>query len=113
VNEQSIAALRARLAGDFVVPGDTEGDDARKAWNLAVDQRQAAVALPESAQDVAEIVTFARTHALRVAPQGTGHNAAALAIDGGSCSRPSECAASPSTPTRGQHLSMRAPSGPR
>ena len=83
MNEQSIAALRARVAGDFVVPGDADWDEARRAWNLAVDQRPAAVAFPESARDVVEIVTFARKHALRVAPQGTGHNAAALAIDGG------------------------------
>src|SRR5438552_11318572 len=83
LNEQSIAALRARIAGDFVLPGDPDWDEARRAWNLAADQRPAAVAFPESARDVVEIVAFARTHALRVAPQGTGHNAATLGIDGG------------------------------
>jgi hypothetical protein len=82
VNEQSIETLRARIAGDFVVPGDPEWDEARRAWNLAVDQRPAAVALPESAEDVVEIVRFARGHGLRVAPQSTGHNAGALAIEG-------------------------------
>jgi FAD/FMN-containing dehydrogenase len=70
--------LRARLAGDVVAPGDEGWDLARRAWNLAVDQRPAAVALPESADDVVEVVAFARRHGLRVAPQGTGHNAAAL-----------------------------------
>jgi FAD/FMN-containing dehydrogenase len=83
LNEQSIAALRARIAGDFLLPGDAGWDEARRAWNLAVDQRPAAVAFPESARDVAEIVAFARAHGLRVAPQGTGHNAAVLRIDGG------------------------------
>jgi FAD binding domain-containing protein/berberine-like enzyme len=82
VNEQSIEALRARLVGDFVVPGDPDWDVARRAWNLAVDQRPAAVALPESAEDVVEIVRFARRHGFRVAPQGTGHNAGVRAIDG-------------------------------
>ena len=82
MNEHSIERLRARIAGDFVVPGDPNWDEARQAWNLAVDQRPAAVALPESADDVVEIVRFARRHGLRVAPQGTGHNAGALAIDG-------------------------------
>jgi FAD/FMN-containing dehydrogenase len=81
VNEQSIETLRARI-GDFVLPGDPGWDDARRAWNLAVDQRPAAVALPESAEDVVEIVRFARRHGLRIAPQGTGHNAGALAIEG-------------------------------
>ncbi|HYX76130.1 MAG TPA: FAD-binding protein [Gaiellaceae bacterium] len=82
MNEHSIERLRARIAGDFVVPGDSDWDEARRAWNLAVEQRPAAVALPESAEDVVEIVRFARRHGLRVAPQGTGHNAGALAIDG-------------------------------
>jgi len=57
---------------------DPGWDEARQAWNLAVDQRPAAVAVPESAQDVAEAVRFARERGLRVAAQGTGHNAGPL-----------------------------------
>jgi hypothetical protein len=57
---------------------DPGWDEARQAWDLAVDQRPAAVAVPESAQDVVEAVGFARDHGLRVAAQGTGHNAAPL-----------------------------------
>ena len=53
-------------------------DEARQAWNLAVDQRPAAVFVPESADDVAEAVDFARRNGLRVALQGTGHGAAPL-----------------------------------
>src|SRR4051812_9661738 len=71
--------LRARLAGTVAAPGDASWDDARQAWNLAVDQRPALVALPENADDVVAIVEFARENGLRVAAQGTGHNAAALA----------------------------------
>jgi FAD/FMN-containing dehydrogenase len=73
-----VAGLRARLAGDVFVPGDAEWDEARLAWNLAVDQRPAAVAFPESADDVVAIVDFARDHALRVSAQGTGHSASPL-----------------------------------
>jgi FAD/FMN-containing dehydrogenase len=57
---------------------DPGWDDARQAWNLAVDQRPAAVAVPESAQDVVDAVRFARERGLRVAAQGTGHNAGPL-----------------------------------
>ena len=57
---------------------DPGWDEARQAWNMAVDQRPAAVAVPESAQDVAEAVRFARERGLRVAAQGTGHNAGPL-----------------------------------
>ena len=58
--------------------GDPGWDDARRAWNLAVDQRPAAVAVPRTAHDVAAAVDFAREHGLRVAAQGTGHSAAPL-----------------------------------
>jgi FAD/FMN-containing dehydrogenase len=66
------AALRPGL---LVTPADPEWDEARAAWNLAVDQRPAAVALPESADDVVAVVRYALAHDLRIAPQGTGHNA--------------------------------------
>ncbi|MDQ3992328.1 MAG: FAD-dependent oxidoreductase, partial [Actinomycetota bacterium] len=70
--------LRRNVDGVLVAPGEKGWDEARLAWNLAVEQQPVAVALPESAADVAAIVTFAREHGLRVAPQGTGHGAAAL-----------------------------------
>jgi FAD/FMN-containing dehydrogenase len=73
-----IRALRARVAGEIVMPGDSGWDAARQAWNLAVDQRPFAVALVESAEDVAAVVDFAHVHGLRVAPQSTGHGAAAM-----------------------------------
>src|SRR3954463_4642669 len=73
-----VHAVRARLSGELVLPGDPNWDEARQAWNLAVDQRPAAVALPESAGDVIAVVELARDAGLRVAPQGTGHNAGAI-----------------------------------
>jgi FAD/FMN-containing dehydrogenase len=73
-----VRALRARIAGSLVLPGDPDWDEARRAWNLAVDQRPFAVALPESAEDVRELVRFAAGHGLRIAPQGTGHGASPL-----------------------------------
>src|SRR4051812_44382653 len=74
-----VSVVRERLQGDFITPDDAGWDEARMAWNLAVDQRPAAVAIPESAEDVVEIVRYARANGLRVAPQGTGHNAHPLA----------------------------------
>ncbi len=67
----------APAVGDMIVlPVHAGYDAARLAWNLAVDQRPSAVMFPESAEDVATAVRFARAHGQRVAPQGTGHNAA-------------------------------------
>ncbi|WP_037501727.1 FAD-binding oxidoreductase [Solirubrobacter soli] len=74
-----VETLRSRLYGDVYGPGDTGWNEARRAWNLAVDQRPAAVAEPLTDSDVVEVVNFAREEGLRVAPQGTGHGAAAIA----------------------------------
>ena len=62
----------------IVLPHDPTWNEARLAWNLAADQRPAAVALPENARDVIAVVRWARERGLRVAPQGTGHNAIPL-----------------------------------
>ena len=79
----SAPALRTRylepgLEGKVMLPGDDGFDEARRAWNLAVDQRPAAIAFPESAAEVAAAVRYAAGHGLRVAAQGTGHNAGPL-----------------------------------
>lgn len=76
------AARRAGAPDILVFPGDPRWDDARRAWNLAVDQRPAVVALPESVEDVVAAVDHARTVGLRVAAQGTGHGAGSTTLDG-------------------------------
>jgi hypothetical protein len=72
-----------RIDGDVVWPGDAGWDEARAAWNLAVDQRPEAVALAANAGDVAAVVRYAAENGLRVAAQGTGHGAAPLPDLGG------------------------------
>src|SRR5262249_12760432 len=66
------------LEGKVVLPENASFDDARRAWNLAVDQRPSCVVFPESARDVAAAVLLARESGRRIAAQGTGHNAAPL-----------------------------------
>jgi FAD binding domain len=66
------------LAGKVVFPEDARFDEARRAWNLAVDQEPAAVVFPESASDVAAAVRLAVDAGWRIAAQGTGHGAATL-----------------------------------
>ena len=70
--------LRAAIVGEVFVPGEAGYDQARQAWNLAVDQRPAVVVEAGSAADVAQAVRFARAHGIRIAPQGTGHGAGPL-----------------------------------
>ena len=75
---RDLEALRAAVAGQVFVPGQADYDQARQAWNLAVDERPSVVVVAESAGDVAETVRYARAHGMRIAPQGTGHGAAPL-----------------------------------
>jgi len=74
----SPSRLASAVAGKVVLPEHARFDEARRAWNLAVDQQPAAVAFPESPQDVGAVVLFARECGLRVAAQGTGHSAGPL-----------------------------------
>src|SRR5262249_12880622 len=75
---RDLDALRAAIAGQVFVPGQAEYDQARQAWNLAVDERPSVVVVAGSAADVVQAVRYARAHGMRVAPQGTGHGAAPL-----------------------------------
>ena len=72
-------ALRGLCGGAVHLPGDPGYEMARMPWNVAVDQRPAAVAFPHSATEAAELVVRAARAGLRVAPQSTGHAAGPLA----------------------------------
>ncbi len=71
-------SLRGLCGGAVHLPGDPGFDQARMPWNVAVDQRPAAVAYPENAVQTAELIRAAAAAGLRVAPQSTGHNAGPL-----------------------------------
>lgn len=77
-----LTSLRQRSGFPVHLPGDPGYDEARLAWNRAVDQRPAAVAEPRNAHDVSRLIRLAGEHRLRVAPQSTGHNAGPLAQRG-------------------------------
>jgi FAD/FMN-containing dehydrogenase len=72
-------ALRGLCNGAVHLPGDPGYDLARMPWNVAVDQRPAAVAVPRTAAEAADVVAAAARAGLRVAPQSTGHGAGPLA----------------------------------
>ena len=58
-----LTALAQEIAGRVGTPADADWDSARAAWNLAVDQRPAAVAIPATDDDVVAIVDAAATAA--------------------------------------------------
>lgn len=78
VIEDEWSDLAARVAGRVVLPGAADWDEARRAWNLAVDQRPEAVVQVDGPADIEAVVRFARDHRLQVVAQSTGHLAGAV-----------------------------------
>ena len=74
----ALRSLRSRFKGAVIEPGRDGWDAATQAFNLTVVQLPALVALPVDAEDVIEIVDFARSNGMQVAAQRTGHNAEPL-----------------------------------
>ncbi|GAA3423035.1 hypothetical protein GCM10018953_02180 [Streptosporangium nondiastaticum] len=67
--------LRRTVRGRVLVAGDEGFEQARKAWNLSVDQRVRAVVEAEDADDVAALAAHAHRVGLSVAAQPSGHGA--------------------------------------
>jgi hypothetical protein len=76
LTQASLEDLQSRIQGTVLVPGDAGYDDARKAWNLSVDQHPAVIVLADSTADVVEAVCAARDADLGIAVQATGHGVA-------------------------------------
>ena len=66
------------MALKLLTAEDANWDLERRAFNLVIDQQPAGIALPQSADDVTEVVRSAAADGKRVAAQRTGHLAAPL-----------------------------------
>lgn len=69
------AGLRRAVDGQVWLPGDAEFDQARRPWNLAIDQSVVAVVEAADAADVAALVRYAANAGLGIATQPSGHGA--------------------------------------
>ena len=74
----ALRSLRSRFKGAVIEPGRDGWNAATQAFNLTVVQQPGLVAVPADAEDVIEIVDFARSNGMQVAAQRTGHNAEPL-----------------------------------
>jgi FAD/FMN-containing dehydrogenase len=72
----SIPELRGRFGGRVTAPDDSAYDQARKVFYGKWDRRPAAVVRPESAEEVARVVTLAAENGLELAVRGGGHSLA-------------------------------------
>ncbi len=79
----AIDALRLRLRGPVMVPGDPAYEEARTLWNAMIDRKPAMVVRCIGNADVIESVRFAREHDLLLCIKAGGHNIAGLAAADG------------------------------
>ena len=83
VSADALEMLRARLTGAVLTQDATGYEEARTIWNAMIEARPAIIALPETNEDVAELVRFAVRGKLPLAVRGGGHNIAGTALAGG------------------------------
>jgi FAD/FMN-containing dehydrogenase len=84
IPEEILSALRRKMDGALVLPGEEGYDAARTIWNAMVDRRPALVARCMGAADVTRMVKLARDAKLLIAVRSGGHNIAGNAVcDGG------------------------------
>ncbi len=77
-------ALRDRIRGATLLPGDPGFAEATQLWNGAIRKSPAIVAQPTGAADVAAAVEYAHDHGLVLSVRGGGHSVAGTALaDGG------------------------------
>ena len=84
IPQDMVAALRGKLRGGVVSPGEDGYDAARSIWNAMVDRRPGLVVRCLGAADVIEAIKLAHEEKLLVAVRSGGHNIAGNAVcDGG------------------------------
>jgi FAD/FMN-containing dehydrogenase len=79
-----VESLRGRFRGALLQRGEEGYDEARRIWNGAIDRRPGLIARCVGADDVAEVVRFARQRDQEVSVRGGGHSIAGHSVtDGG------------------------------
>lgn len=81
--QATLDALKMRLKGPVLAPGDAGYDESRTVWNAMIDRRPALVVRPLGTADVLACVQFAREHGILLCIKGGGHNIAGLATADG------------------------------
>ena len=83
VQQAAFDALRVRLQGPLLLPGDDGYDASRTVWNAMIDKRPAAIARCLGSADVVACTEFARENDILLSIKGGGHNIAGLAAEDG------------------------------
>ncbi|MCI0614430.1 FAD-dependent oxidoreductase, partial [bacterium] len=77
---EKVNALKQKINGRVVLPGDSDYDDIRKIWNAMIDRHPAAIVRVAQSEDVQRTIGFARENKIELTIRGAGHNIAGSAI---------------------------------
>lgn len=84
LRDEAVEALRAKMLGEVLLPGDAAYEKTRRVWNGMIDRRPGLIARCTGAADVMAAVRFARDRELLVSVRCGGHAVAGHAVcDGG------------------------------
>jgi FAD/FMN-containing dehydrogenase len=78
--EETVDALRQRLRGPLLLPGDEGFEEATLLWNGMIDKTPALVVQPSGTADIVASVNFARDQRLALSVRGGGHNIGGTAL---------------------------------
>ncbi len=74
IKMEAIAALRTKIRGDIIQPGDPQYEVARKVYNAMIDKHPALIIRCVDVSDVSSAVAFGCDNGLDVAVRGGSHN---------------------------------------
>jgi FAD/FMN-containing dehydrogenase len=80
LDDAAVAALRASVRGQLLLPGADGYDAARSVWNAMIDRKPALIVRAAGAADVIAAVNYARDTGLPVSIKGGGHNVGGKAV---------------------------------
>ena len=76
----TINALKGKVKGQLILPGDSKYDDVRKIWNAMIDRHPAVIVQCAAAEDAGHAIVFARKNKMEISVRGGGHNIAGSAL---------------------------------
>jgi UDP-N-acetylenolpyruvoylglucosamine reductase len=78
LSQDTIDALRQKLRGDLIQPGDPQYAAACKVYNAMIDKHPGLIIRPVDVADVSTAIDFGCEHGLDIAVRGGGHNGPGL-----------------------------------
>ncbi len=80
VTAAKVSALRGRVRGAVVLPGEQGYDQLRQVWNGQIDRRPGMIIRVAGTEDIVAAVNFVRDNGLLTSVRGGGHNMPGLAV---------------------------------